>query len=326
MKIIVDAFGGDNAPLEMIKGARQAADEYGVQILLSGDREQIESCAKQNSIDLTGMEILDAEGMIPVEADPTTLLKDYENCSMAVGMRALRDGQGDAFVSAGSTGAMVVGASLVVKRLKGVRRTAIPTIIPNEKGCFMLIDSGANAECSSDMLTQFGMMGSVYMNKILGVDSPRVGLVNIGTEETKGLDLHRETYGKLQAAPLNFVGNVEARSLPLGGCDVAVCDGFTGNVILKLTEGIKTKIAALLLKDGVNQFKQKLDAGAYGGAPLLGISKMVIKAHGNSDARAMKNAIRQAKECLENGVIDAIADNLGKLKEQAKPAEQTQQQ
>ena len=215
MKIIVDAFGGDNAPLEMIKGARQAADEYGVQILLSGDREQIESCAKQNSIDLTGMEILDAEGMIPVEADPTTLLKDYENCSMAVGMRALKDGQGDAFVSAGSTGAMVVGASLVVKRLKGVRRTAIPTIIPNEKGCFMLIDSGANAECSSDMLTQFGMMGSVYMNKILGVDSPRVGLVNIGTEETKGLDLHRETYGKLQAAPLNFVGNVEARSLPL---------------------------------------------------------------------------------------------------------------
>ena len=327
MKIIVDAFGGDNAPLEMIKGARQAADEYGVQILLSGDREQIESCAKQNSIDLTGMEILDAEGMIPVEADPTTLLKDYENCSMAVGMRALKDGQGDAFVSAGSTGAMVVGASLVVKRLKGVRRTAIPTIIPNEKGCFMLIDSGANAECSSDMLTQFGMM---------------VGLVNIGTEETKGLDLHRETYGKLQAAPLNFVGNVEARSLPLGGCDVAVCDGFTGNVILKLTEGMakffshqlkdmlmrsfKTKIAALLLKDGVNQFKQKLDAGAYGGAPLLGISKMVIKAHGNSDARAMKNAIRQAKECLENGVIDAIADNLGKLKEQAKPAEQTQQQ
>ena len=237
---------------------------------------------------------------------------------------------------------MVVGASLVVKRLKGVRRTAIPTIIPNEKGCFMLIDSGANAECSSDMLTQFGMMGSVYMNKILGVDSPRVGLVNIGTEETKGLDLHRETYGKLQAAPLNFVGNVEARSLPLGGCDVAVCDGFTGNVILKLTEGMakffshqlkdmlmrsfKTKIAALLLKDGVNQFKQKLDAGAYGGAPLLGISKMVIKAHGNSDARAMKNAIRQAKECLENGVIDAIADNLGKLKEQAKPSEQTQQQ
>ena len=320
MKIIVDAFGGDNAPLEMIKGARQAADEYGVQILLSGDREQIESCAKQNSIDLTGMEILDAEGMIPVEADPTTLLKDYENCSMAVGMRALKDGQGDAFVSAGSTGAMVVGASLVVKRLKGVRRTAIPTIIPNEKGCFMLIDSGANAECSSDMLTQFGMMGSVYMNKILGVDSPRVGLVNIGTEETKGLDLHRETYGKLQAAPLNFVGNVELKLTE------GMAKFFSHQLKDMLMRSFKTKIAALLLKDGVNQFKQKLDAGAYGGAPLLGISKMVIKAHGNSDARAMKNAIRQAKECLENGVIDAIADNLGKLKEQAKPTEQTQQQ
>ena len=216
MKIIVDAFGGDNAPLEILKGAQQAAAEYGVEILLAGNRSEIERCAKDNGVAIAGMEILDADGMIPVEADPTTLLKEYENCSMAVGMRALKEGRGDAFVSAGSTGALVVGASLIVKRLKGVRRTGIATVIPNEKGCFLLMDSGANAECSSDMLVQFGMMGSVYMNKILGVKSPRVGLINIGTEETKGLDLQVETYHKLQTAPVNFVGNVEARSLPMG--------------------------------------------------------------------------------------------------------------
>ena len=338
MKIIVDAFGGDNAPLEVLKGARLAAQEYGVEILLAGDRSEIERCAKQNSISLDGMEILDAQGMIPVEADPTTLLKEYENCSMAVGMRALKEGKGDAFVSAGSTGALVVGASLIVKRLKGVRRTGIATVIPNEKGCFLLMDSGANAECNSDMLVQFGMMGSVYMNKILGVDSPKVGLINIGAEETKGLDLQVETYHKLQNAPVNFVGNVEARSLPMGECDVAVCDGFTGNVVLKLIEGMakffsnqlkgmllrstKTKIAALLLKDSVADFKKKLDYKEHGGAPLLGISKTVIKAHGSSDARAIKNAIRQAKQCIESGVIEQIEQNLSQMKAQAKAAEE----
>lgn len=338
MKIIVDAFGGDNAPLEVLKGAQLAAQEYGVEILLAGDRSEIERCAKQNSISLDGMEILDAQGMIPVEADPTTLLKEYENCSMAVGMRALKEGKGDAFVSAGSTGALVVGASLIVKRLKGVRRTGIATVIPNEKGCFLLMDSGANAECNSDMLVQFGMMGSVYMNKILGVDSPKVGLINIGTEETKGLDLQVETYHKLQNAPVNFVGNVEARSLPMGECDVAVCDGFTGNVVLKLIEGMakffsnqlkgmllrstKTKMAALLLKDSVADFKKKLDYKEHGGAPLLGISKTVIKAHGSSDARAIKNAIRQAKQCIESGVIEQIEQNLSQMKAQAKATEE----
>ena len=201
----------------------------------------------------------------------------------------------------------------------------------------MLMDSGANAECNSDMLLQFGMMGSVYMNKIVGVSDPRVGLLNIGTEETKGLDLQREAYAKLQKAPIHFVGNVEARGLPLGDCDVAVCDGFTGNIALKLIEGmakffsgqlkgmlmrsLKTKIAALLLKDSVKDFKSKLDYKEHGGAPLLGISKTVIKAHGNSDARAIKNAIRQAKNCVESGVIEAIEENLSKMKEQAKAAQ-----
>jgi glycerol-3-phosphate acyltransferase PlsX len=333
MRIIVDAFGGDNAPLEMIKGAQLARQEYGVDVILCGESEKIQSCAKENGLDLNGLEILEAEGMIPVEADPTTLLKDYANCSMAVGLRALKEGKAEALVSAGSTGALVVGASLIVKRIKGVRRTAIPTVIPNETGCFMLIDSGANAECSSDMLVQFGMMGSVYMNQIQGVASPRVGLVNIGTEENKGLDLHRETYQRLKQLPLNFIGNVEARGLPLGECDVAVCNGFTGNVTLKLIEGMakffshqlkgmlmrstKTKLAALLLKDGVQEFKQKLDYSEYGGAPLLGISRTVIKAHGSSDAKAIKNAIRQAKQCVEGGINETIAENLVRMKESA---------
>lgn len=332
MRIIVDAFGGDNAPLEVLKGAQMAQKEYDVQISLAGNREEIERCAKENNLQISDMEILDAKDMIPVEVDPTLLLKEYSESSMAVGLRALKEGKGDAFVSAGSTGALVVGASLIVKRLKGVRRTGIATIIPNNKSEVLLMDSGANAECTSDMLVQFGMMGSVYMNKILGVESPRVGLLNIGTEETKGLDLQRETYAKLQHAPVNFVGNVEARGLPLGDCDVAVCDGFTGNVALKLVEGMakffsaqlknmlfssfKTKIAALLLKDSIGDFKKKLDYKEYGGAPLLGISKTVIKAHGSSDARAIKNAIRQAKNCIENGVIEAISDNLVKMKEE----------
>ena len=334
MKIIVDAFGGDNAPLAMIEGSLQAHREYGVQILLVGERDKIEQCAKEHNLPLDGIEILEAQGMIPVEADPTTLLKEYADSSMAVGMQALKDGKGDAFVSAGSTGALVVGASLIVKRLKGVRRTAIPTIIPSEKGCFMLIDSGANAECNSDMLLQFGLMGSVYMQKIMGMSSPRVGLINIGTEERKGLEVHRETYHKLQNAPVNFIGNVEARGLPLGECDVAVCDGFTGNVILKLTEGVAKmllgmlkgmflknlggKLAYLLLKDSVSDLKHQMDSEEYGGAPFLGAKQPVIKAHGSSKAKGIKNAIRQAKICVENdlcGTMQSALDELNTTKE-----------
>ena len=329
MKIIVDAFGGDNAPLAMIEGSLQAHREYGVQILLVGERDKIEQCAKEHNLPLDGIEILEAQGMIPVEADPTTLLKEYADSSMAVGMQALKDGKGDAFVSAGSTGALVVGASLIVKRLKGVRRTAIPTIIPSEKGCFMLIDSGANAECNSDMLLQFGLMGSVYMQKIMGMSSPRVGLINIGTEERKGLEVHRETYHKLQNAPVNFIGNVEARGLPLGECDVAVCDGFTGNVILKLTEGVAKmllgmlkgmflknlggKLAYLLLKGSVADLKHQMDSEEYGGAPFLGAKQPVIKAHGSSKAKGIKNAIRQAKICVENDLCGTMQSALDEL-------------
>ncbi|MBQ8598800.1 MAG: phosphate acyltransferase PlsX, partial [Oscillospiraceae bacterium] len=267
---------------------------------------------------------------IPVEADPTTLLKEYADSSMAVGLKALKNGEGDAFVSAGSTGALVVGASLVIKRLKGVRRVGLATVIPNANKFYLLMDAGANAECRPEMLAQFGVMGSVYMERLKGVKNPRVGLVNIGTEETKGLDLQLETYKLLQKAPVNFIGNVEARGLPLGECDVAVADGFTGNVALKLTEGLakyfsnelkgmfmanlKTKIAALLMKDSIAAFKKSMDYKEHGGAPLLGASMPVIKAHGSSDAKAFKNAIRQAKEYVDNHVIEEMQTALHELK------------
>ena len=330
MKIIVDAFGGDNAPLEVLKGCDQAREEYGVEIVLCGDENKIRNCAREHGIILDEMTILHAPHVIPVEADPTSLLKEYADSSMAVGLKALKNGEGDAFVSAGSTGALVVGASLIVKRLKGVRRVGLATVIPNANNFYLLMDAGANAECRPEMLAQFGVMGSVYLERLKGVNKPRVGIVNIGAEETKGLELQLETYKLLQKAPVNFIGNVEARGVPLGECDVAVCDGFTGNVVLKLTEGLakyfsnelksmfkaslKTKLAALLMMDKINGFKKKMDYKEHGGAPLLGASLPVIKAHGSSDARAFKNAIRQAKEYVEKHVTEEMQSALSALK------------
>ena len=337
MRIIVDAFGGDHAPLEVLKGCALAKEEYGVEITLCGDEEKIRACAKDNGIALDGMDILHAPAVIPVEADPTTLLKEYADSSMAMGMKALKNGEGDAFVSAGSTGALVVGASLIVKRLKGVRRVGLATVIPNANKFYLLMDAGANAECRPEMLAQFGVMGSVYMERLKGVKNPRVGLINIGTEEPKGLELQLESYKLLQKAPVNFIGNVEARGLALGECDVAVCDGFVGNVALKLTEGLakyfsnelkgmfmanlKTKIAALLMKDKIAAFKKSMDYKEHGGAPLLGASLPVIKAHGSSDAKAFKNAIRQAKEYVDNKVIEEMQNALHELKTETKEAE-----
>ncbi len=338
MKIIVDAFGGDHAPLEVLRGCAQAKEEYAVDIVLCGDENKIRDCARENGIILDDMSILHAPSVIPVEADPTTLLKEYADSSMAVGMKALKNGEGDAFVSAGSTGALVVGASLIVKRLKGVRRVGLATVIPNANKFYLLMDAGANAECRPEMLAQFGVMGSVYLEKLKGVSNPRVGLINIGAEETKGLDLHLESYKLLQKAPVNFIGNVEARGLPLGECDVAVCDGFTGNVTLKLSEGLgkyfsnelksmfgaslRTKIAYLLLRDKVAAFKKSMDYKEHGGAPLLGAALPVIKAHGSSDAKAFKNAIRQAKEYVDNQVIGEMQSALSTLKAETRESKE----
>ncbi len=333
MNIIIDAHGGDNAPVEVLRGAVLAVKEYGVQITLCGVEDAIREAAERSGVPLAGIEgirIARAARAMPVEVDPTEVLHSYTDSSMAVGLGLLAEGRGDAFVTAGSTGAAVVGASTIVKRLKGIRRAAIATCIPAQKGPYLLIDAGANAECRPEMLAHFGVMGSAYMEKVMGIAAPRVGVVNIGLEENKGLELQIETNKLLRGAPVNFIGNIEARELPLSGCDVAVCDGFTGNVILKLTEGcgqwisaelkgillknLGTKLAALLIQNGIQAFRKQLDYAEHGGAPLLGIARPVVKAHGSSNGKAFKNAIRQAKLMVENRMIETITAALATQK------------
>ena len=330
MNIVIDAFGGDNAPLEVIKGAIDARKDFGIDITLVGDENNIKKCSDENGLDITGLHIKHADSVIEICEEPTEVIKGKKDCSMAVGMQMLADGEGDAFVSAGSTGALVVGATFIVKRLKGIKRPALATVLPTAKTPTMLLDSGANAGCRPEMLVQFGIMGSAYMNKILGVSSPKVALANIGAEPSKGRELELETYKQLQNAPINFIGNIEARQLPLGDCDVCVADGFSGNLMLKLYEGMgkffsgelktlltkdfKSKIAAMLVMNNVKEFKKKVDYSEHGGAPLLGASKPVIKAHGSSNAKAFYNAIRQAKLTVENNVIGEITSALETMK------------
>lgn len=238
MKIIADAFGGDHAPLEILKGCEMAVRELGVTILLTGDEAKIRDCAQENGISLDRMEILHAPDVMGMEDAPTSIAKEKGDTSMAVGLKALAEGRGDAFVSAGSTGALVVGATLIVKRIRGVRRAAIASVLPSNKAPFLLMDCGANVECTAQMLDQFGAMGSFYMQKVLGVERPRVGLANIGTEKTKGGPLQLEAYELMETSDYHFIGNVEARDVPFGACDVLVADGFTGNMLLKMYEGV----------------------------------------------------------------------------------------
>ena len=331
-KIILDAFGGDNAPLETIKGAAMAVEEYGVTVLLTGAEAEIRHIAQEQKIPLNGIEIVNATTVMPVCADATSIMKEYADSSLAVGLKLLTEGKGDAFVTAGSSGALVVGASLIVKRIKGIKRAGFAPVMPcvGGSGKYMLMDSGANIDCRPEMLLQFGIMGSAYMNKVMGIENPRVGLINVGVEESKGGELQLEAYKLLKAAPINFIGNIEPRELPMGACDVAVCDGFSGNIVLKLTEGvataltsqikgiflanIKTKLAALAVKSGMTAFKKQLDYTEHGGAALLSTAKPTIKAHGSSNAKAFKNAIRQAKNFVEGNVIDDIQKGLQELK------------
>ena len=327
MRIIVDAFGGDNAPVEIIKGAALAVSEYGVDILLAGSEEKIRKVAAEHNISLERMEIADAPGVIEMHDEPRSILKEHKDCSMAEGLRRLAAGEGDAFVSSGSTGALLIGSTFLVKRIKGVSRAALAPIMPGNNGPYMLLDAGANVDCRPEMLLQFAQMGSIYMSCITGSKTPvRVGLVNVGTEDTKGGELQLAAFGLLKDSGLNFVGNVEARDIPANAADVVVADGFTGNVVLKLTEGtadmmmrnIKdifmtnaiTKLAALLIKPQLRGFKKKMDTSEYGGAPLLGIAAPVIKSHGNAKAAAIKNAIRVAADFARGGVISQIEETV----------------
>ncbi len=327
MKIILDAMGGDNAPKEMLLGAAAAVKELGVEIIAVGDEEKIAACAAENSIEMTGITVKHASQTIEMCDDPTSAVRHKKDSSMVVALRLLAAGEGDALVSAGSTGALLTGATLIAKRLPGVKRAAIGTVIPGRLQPYLLLDSGANVECPAEMLDCFATMGSVYMEKVMGRREPKVALVNNGAEESKGTPVYVEAHQLMKQNPaIRFAGNVEPREVPDGAVDVVVCDGFTGNVILKLTEGLArfftgelkamfkknagTMLAALLMKNGVREFKAKLDADEHGGAPLLGISRVVIKAHGSSNAKAVKNAVRQAKLCCENGMVEAIRENI----------------
>lgn len=330
MNIIVDAFGGDNAPLEVIKGAADAVAKLDVDVTLTGNESIIKKTAEENGISLDRISVIHTESVIDIHEEPTEVIKGKSDCSMAVGLKALAEGKGDAFVSAGSTGALVVGATFIAKRLKGIKRAALAPILPTANGHVILMDGGANVDCRPEMLLQFGIMGSCYMERVMGLKSPKVGLLNVGAEDTKGREMDIEAYKLLKDAPLDFYGNLEARELPFGVCQVAVSDGFTGNIALKLyegmgsffagelkgmlTSGLSGKLAALMIMPKVKAFKKKLDYTEVGGAVLMGISKPVIKAHGSSNAKAFYNAIRQAKNCVDGKVIDAISQSLEAVK------------
>ena len=327
MRIIVDAAGGDNAPLEIIKGAMLAVDEFNIdEIILVGDKNVIDSCVKDNNITLKNTSIEHCTDVITMHDEPTDVLKAKPDSSLAVCFKLLNEGRGDALVSAGNTGAITVGATLITKRIKGVKSPAIASIMPSADKPFLLMDCGANAECRAEFLYQFGLLGSIYMKNVMGVENPRVALANNGEEETKGTPLVKEAYAMMKDAPYNFIGNIEGRQIPFGDADVVVADGFTGNLILKTYEGVAkvlmngikqafykntlSKVSYLGVKSGIDDMKKQFDYKEYGGAVMLGVKKPVIKAHGSADARTFKNAIKQAVWFLQTDLIQKIEQEL----------------
>ena len=330
MRIVVDVMSGDNAPAELIKGVCASAKENPtLEYTIVGNEEIVRAEAEKYKLDISRFNIVHADDVITMDDDPLCVTRAKSGSSMSVGLRLLANGEGDAFVSAGNTGALFTGASLIVRRAEGVRRAAIAALLPMDPPV-LLLDSGANISVTPEYLEHFAVMGAAYMKKIHGIESPRVGILNNGTEECKGTELQREAYHMLgESGLINFVGNIEANMIVKDTCDVLVADGFTGNVLLKTVEGvgkmmlgvmkglfyknIKTKIAGLLVKSYVGAIKKKFDPKEHGGAPILGIAKPVIKAHGSSDAKAFKNAIRQAIFCAENKVTDEISADMKAL-------------
>ena len=327
MKIIIDAMGGDHAPEEIVKGAVLARKQLGYDLILVGREADIRRClAAEGAENDPGITVHHAPDVIDMNDDPTAAIRRKKESSMVVALNLLKDGEGDAVVSAGSTGALLTGATLIVRRIKGIRRAAMAPALPNLGAGALLIDCGANAECTPEQLVQFAHMGSLYAQRMLHVDAPRVALLNNGTEEHKGTPLQQETYQLLKNTQLNFVGNVEASQVLFGEVDVIVTDGFSGNILLKsiegtakfllkaikgvLMSGLKNKLAALMIKNDIGALKAMMDPNETGGTALLGISKPVIKAHGSSEAPAIVNAIRQAAEFAQSGFIQTIAESV----------------
>ena len=339
MKILIDAMGGDNAPLAPVQGALEAAKLWNVNIVLVGREQEILAAAREAGCETLpdNIQIVHAPDVVDMHDDPANVCRKKKESSMVVGLRMLSEEQADAMISAGSTGALLSGATLIVKRVKGIRRAAMGPAMPNKAGGkTILLDCGANAECTPEFLLQFGVVGSLFARKSYGMENPRVGLLNIGTEDTKGTPLQKEAYAMLTDAHnkglINFIGNVEAREALLGGVDVVVCDGFSGNVLLKSMEGTAmfmgslmkhkifkrnffSKIGYLLCKPGVDEVMKMMDYREVGGTQFLGIRKAVIKAHGASDALAFRNAVKQAMDAANADFSAELESALKQLAE-----------
>lgn len=326
MNIIVDAMGGDHAPQAVVAGCKAAIEQLDVNLILVGREKQIRREMELCQLSCDKIRIVNAEEVIHGDDDPTDAIRRKKDSSMRVALSLLKNGEGDVVVSGGNTGALIAGTTLLVKRLKGVRRVALAPIMPSTEGGFLLLDAGANVECTPVFLKQFAIMGAIYMETVMGIPNPRVRLVNIGTEEEKGTPLVIKTHQLLKEIPMNYQNYIEARDIPLGGADVVVCDGFTGNVILKAIEGMGaainqmlkklflknlfSKLAAGMVHGGLKDLKKTMDYTEYGGAPILGAAKPVIKAHGSSDAKAFFHAIRQAELVVRNRMTETMAERI----------------
>lgn len=321
MKILVDAHGGDNAPLEIIKACIRAEKEPNTNIVLCGIRDEIEETADRYRLDISAMEILPAEAVLDMHAKASSIVREGRNTSMAVGLQALKSKEYDAFVSAGNSGGLIAGALLLTGRLPHAKRAAMAPMIPTAKGRKLLLDAGANIECKPDVLQQFAVMGSTYLQYAKHMGNPRVGLLNVGTESTKGTETLQKAYALLQNTPVNFIGNIEARDIPFGIADVIVCDGFAGNIALKMLEGMGVLFLQAMhswfpepsfydideeIRGKIIEFQKQMDYTAEGGGVLLGVSKPVVKAHGNSNEKAFFNAIRQAAAYTGSNVTDKL--------------------
>lgn len=332
MKIIIDAMGGDHAPQAPVEAGCKASATLGVDIVFVGKKDVIEAQMQKYTYNAENVEIVNADEVITNHEEPAKAVRHKKDSSIVVAANLLKNGGGDALLSMGNTGALLASGLLIVGRIKGVLRPALATLLPTEKGPKMLIDAGANTNCKPENLVQFAVMGSVYMKNVMGIKNPTVGLMSNGEEEGKGDELTKETYPHLQNAPVNFIGNIEGRDVMEGTADIITCDGFVGNVILKTVEGmgavlgrmvkgifvknIITKISSLFVMSGIKEFRAAMDYREYGGAPLLGTKKPVIKGHGSSDAKAVYSAIKQAKKFVETNIIEEIENNIGSMEEQ----------
>ena len=330
--VAVDAMGGDNAPGEIVKGAVDAVNQCGnVKVMLVGQEKVVNEALAQYKYNKDQISVVNAQEIITTEETPVTAIRRKKDSSIVVGQKLVKDKKADAFVSAGSTGAVLVGGTLVVGRIKGIERTPLGTLIPTTDGVALLVDSGANVDTRPSHLVQFARMGSIYMENVVGIKNPRVAIVNVGVEEEKGNTLVKETFPLLkECAGLNFTGSIEAREIPHGGADVIVCDGFVGNVILKLYEGVggaliskvkqslltnlKTKIGAVLIKPALKATLKSFDASQYGGAPMLGLNGLVVKTHGSAKANEVCNSIIQCVTFKAQNINEKIKERLSTAK------------